>query len=91
MRAFEIINEGQSQFERLKANKVPLTDEEREKVMKSGAVWYHGPKETPVPAIWKSVDEKGNVKYVCNTHRAFQAKDTLDAAIKAYEFIEQTA
>ena len=92
MRASEIIKEAKkSEMEILKDNKIPLTDEEREKVMKAGAIWNHGPGGKPSPAIWKSKNSSGEIKYVCNTHRAYQAKDTLSAAITSYDFIETTA
>ena len=59
--------------------------------MDAGATWNHGPNGKASPAVWKSKDSSGKVKYVCNTHRAYQAKDTLAAAIKAYDFIESTS
>jgi len=74
----------------LKKNKVKLTDDERNEVMKAKAVWHHGPKGEATPAVWKSVI-KGETWYVTNTHRAYQAKKTLKAAIKAFDFIKTTA
>ncbi len=90
MRAFELF-EKKSEMEVLKDNKIPLDDKERAKVMKAGAVWHHGPEGKESPAVWKSKNSSGKVKYVCNTHRAYQAKDTLAAAIKAFDFIEGTS
>jgi len=74
----------------LKTNKKPLTDEERKKVMDAGAVWHHGPGGAKSPAVWKA-EVKGKTWYVCNTHRAYQCKDTLAKAIKAFDFIQTTA
>jgi len=75
----------------LKSNKVKLSDEEREKVMKAKAVWHPGNKDEPVPAVWKS-EVRGETWFVTNTHRAYQAEKTLDAAIKAFHnFIKGTA
>lgn len=74
----------------LKKNKKPLTKEERDVVMKAGAVWHHGPNGEETPGIWKSV-VKGKTWYVCNTHRAMLVKPTLKGAIKAFKFIKTTA
>lgn len=76
----------------LKAGKVKLTDEEREQVMKAGAVWHHNAvgQEKPTPGVWKSV-VRGKTWYVCNTHRAGTAKPTLKGAIKAFDFIKTTS
>jgi hypothetical protein len=80
-------------METLKAGKVKLTDEERDEVMKAGAVWHHAWKDgeqKPSPGVWKSI-VRGKPWYVCNTHRAGTAKPTLRGAIKAFEFIKTTA
>ena len=61
----------------LKQNRKTLTDAEREQVKAAGA------------SVWKAVVD-GKTWYVCNTHRAFQAKPTLAGAIKAYPAIEAT-
>jgi hypothetical protein len=79
------------EMETLKKNKVKLTPEERTEVMKAKAVWHHGADGAETPAIWKAV-VKDQTWYVTNTHRAYQAKKTLKAAIKAFhDFIKSTA
>ena len=74
----------------LKDNRTDLTDMERRKVMSRGAVWHPGNKDRPIPAVWKSV-VNGRTWYVCNTHRAYQAKRSIAAAINAFKFIKTTA
>lgn len=87
----EFLTEGTYDLKGLKKRKVPLTPEEREQVMKAGAVWHHGPSGEETPAVWKTTDSQGKTLYVCNTHRAGQVKPTLKGAIKAYDFIKTTA
>lgn len=80
-------------FEILKEHKVPLTPEEREKVMKSGAVWHysHSPGGKPVPAVWKSI-RGSKTTYVTHTHRAYNQAPTLEGAINRFhKFIKSTA
>ena len=89
-----LINEAKkSKFEKLKNNKVPLTDEEREKVMTAKAVWHHGPNGEETPAVWKSKDKKtGKVTYACHTHRLYQTAKSLGAAInKFHKYVKQSA
>lgn len=74
----------------LKDNRVELEDAERKEVMRRGAVWHHGPKGKPSPAVWKSVI-RGKTYYVCNTHRAAQVKPTLKGAIRSFDFIKTTS
>jgi hypothetical protein len=74
----------------LKKNKKPLTTEERDAVMKAGAVWHHGPNGEETPAVQKATI-KGKDWYWCATHRAYQCKPTLKGAIRAYDFIKTTA
>lgn len=74
-----------------KDNRIPLDKDERAEVMKRGAVWHHGPNGERSPAVWKGKNGKGEVKFICNTHRACQIKDTLKGAIKAFDFIKTTA
>lgn len=81
-----------SHFEVLKKNKVPLTPEERQRVMDSKAVWHHGPNGEETAAVWKSVDKSGKATYVTATHRAYNARPTLRGAISRYhKFIKGTA
>jgi hypothetical protein len=85
--------EKKSSFEVLKTNKKPLTPEEREEVMKSGAVWHRGSDDGAAsPAVWKSENSKGKKTYVTNTHRAFNTAPTLRGAIgRFHKFIKGTA
>lgn len=85
--------EAVSEFKKLEKNKVPLSDEEREEVMKRKATWNHGPGGKPSPAVWKSHDKKtGKTTYVTHTHRAFNTAPTLKGAIGRYhKFIKGTA
>ena len=79
-------------FKSLQKNKVNLTSEERERVMKAKAVWHQGPKGGPSSAVWKSVDKNGKTTYVTHTHRAFNTAPTLAGAIsKFHNFIKGTA
>ena len=80
-----------SHFQVLKEHRIELTPEERKKVMDADAVWHHGPGGAPSPAVWKAViDDK--TTFICNTHRAFQERNSLDAAIKIFHsFIKGTA
>ena len=82
-----------SKFAKLEDNKVPLTDEEREKVMNADAVWHHGPNGTPSPAVWKSKNPKtGKITYITHTHRAYNTAPTLKGAIGRYhDFIKGTS
>lgn len=91
MRFIEYLNE--SDFKTLQKNKVDLTPEERAEVMKSKAVWHHGPNGSPSPAVWKSVNPKtGKTTYITHTHRAYNTAPTLKGAIgKYHSFIKTTA
>lgn len=88
-----LLLEKKSELEVLEDNKVPLTDEEREKVMAADAVWHHGPNGKPSPAVWKSKHPKtGKITYVTATHRAYNTAPTLKGAIGRYhDFIKGTA
>lgn len=95
MKLFEVYNniltEVKSELKKLKNNKIPLTDEEREIVYKAKAVWYPNGKE--VSAIWKSKNPKtGEITYGCNTHRVYQTRKSLKAAINAFHnVVKETA
>jgi len=91
MKAKELTEAKKTEMEVLKANKIPLDDDERKKVMDAGAVWHHGKDGAPSPAVWKSKNSAGKIKYVCNTHRTYQVSDTLAAGIKSYESVERSA
>ena len=89
----DLITEKKSEFTKLEDNKVPLTDDERKKVMDADATWNHGPNGAPSPAVWKSEDPKtGKVTFITNTHRAYNTAPTLKGAISRYhKFIKGTA
>ena len=88
----EKATKARSAYERLKKNKKPLTDEERELVMKRKAVWHHGLNGEESPAVWKSVDKSGKTTYITATHRAYNTATTVKGAIKRYhDFIKGTA
>jgi len=74
----------ESEFEKLKKNKKPLTDEEREQCMKDEAVWHMNGDDKPSPAVWKSVDKNGKTTYITHTHRAYNTAPTLKGAISKY-------
>ena len=81
-------------FESLKKNKVPLTDQEREQCLKAEATWnsHPDPSKNPIPAVWKSKNKNGDVTYITNTHRAWRSAPTLKGAIRHYhDFIKGTA
>jgi hypothetical protein len=71
----------------LKANKIALEPEEREKAMKAKAVWHPGNHDKPTCAIWKSKRANGKIVYGCNTHRVYQTAATLDGAIKLFHTV----
>lgn len=89
----EQLLERKTKFEKLEDNKIPLTDEERKKVMDADAVWHFSHLNKPSPAVWKSKDKKtGKITYVTNTHRAYQDRPTLKGAISIFHsFIKGTS
>lgn len=88
-----LIEKKKNPFKTLQQNKEPLTPEEREQVMKSGAVWHMGSDNGAAsPAVWKSSDSKGKRTYVTHTHRAYNTAPTLRGAISRFhKFIKGTA
>jgi hypothetical protein len=84
-----VLKEGD--FKNLQKHKVALTSDERSKAMNAGATWHHGPNGERTCGIWKSDDKKGKIRYVCNTHRCYQSKETLSQAITAFKFVKTTA
>lgn len=84
----ELLSEKVSEFERLKRNKVKLSDEERKKVADAKAEWSDGGS-----AVWKSVCPKtGKTTYVTHTHRAYNTAPTVEGAISRFhKFIKSTA
>jgi hypothetical protein len=87
----EVLVEKMSAFEKLKKNKVALTSEERKECMDKKAVW-HMNGCGPSPAVWKSVDDKGKITFITNTHRAYNIAPTLKGAIgRFHDFIKSTA
>lgn len=91
-RSFLRQSKKKSEFVKLKEQKVPLTAEERKKVMDAKATWHFDGKG-PTPAVWKSVDKKtGKVTFITHTHRAYNTAPTLKGAISRYhKFIKTTA
>jgi hypothetical protein len=81
------LNESNStpKLESLKKGRRTLTPEERNQVVSAGAVWSDGS-----PGVWKSM-VNGKTWYVCNTHRSYECKPTIEGAIKSFEFIESTS
>lgn len=78
-------------FKTLKANKVPLTPEERAEVMQAKAVWHYSHLGRATPAVWKAVVD-GKDWYCTNTHRAYNVRPTLKGAIQRFhDFVKTTA
>ena len=68
-----------------------MSEDERKEVLKSKAVWHHGPKGEATPAVWKAIVD-GKTWYVANTHRAYNATSTLKGTIKKFhDFIKSTS
>lgn len=91
----EELNESKkkSELEKLEDNKIPLTDDERKKVMDADAVWHFSPSNKPSPAVWKSKNPKtGKITYITNSHRAYNTATTLKGAItRFHDFIKGTS
>jgi hypothetical protein len=88
----EFLIEKKNEFEKLKANKVSLTDDERAECFEKKAVWHFN-NGKPSAAVWKSVDpETKKVTFVTNTHRAYNTASTLKGAIgRFHKFIKGTS
>lgn len=86
-----LLEGGSYDFSDLKKRKVPLDPEERDHVMKSGAVWHMSHMKEPTPGVWKAKTKEGKVVYGCNTHRAYHLASTLKGAIRAFPRIESTS
>lgn len=89
-----------SDFQRLRDNKVSLTEDERKEVFRRGALWSYASSTDPntghwvqkVSAVWKSKKADGKFIFVTNTHRAYNTAPTLAGAISRYhKFIKTTA
>jgi hypothetical protein len=75
----------------LKKTKELLDGEERQKAMDAKCVWHMGKDGEASCAIWKA-KVNGKTWYVSNTHRCYQARPTLDGAIKAFhEVVKETS
>lgn len=64
-------------FKTLKANRKPLTDEERSACVRAKAVWLM---DKPTPAVWRS-EVDGKTYYVTNSPRLYNVRPTLEGAI----------
>lgn len=84
-------SKGHPDWKTFKKHKVPLTPEERKKVMGAKAVWHHGRGGGPSPAVSKAVIN-GKTWYETHTHRAINYAPTVEGAIGRYHrFVKGTA
>lgn len=82
---------GHPDFKTFKKNAVPLTPGERSLVMQSKAVWHHGKRGSPTPAVSKAVID-GKTWYETHTHRAINYARSVEGAIGRYhKFIKSTS
>ncbi len=81
-----------SEFERLKNNKVRLSEAERKIVKEMDAQWHPIGQKT-ISTVWKSKNpQSGKITYVTNTHRCYQTAPTLKGAIgKFHRVVKGTA
>ena len=86
-----LITEADYDYRHLKRNKVMLTPEEHDEVLKSGAVWDHPKTGEKTPGIWKAKTRSGITVYGSNTHRAISVKKSLSDAIKSFSWIKSTS
>jgi len=83
----EILSEAKSEFQILKANKKPLTADEKKICREKKATWSDGRM-----AVWKSVNKNGKTTYVTHTHRVYNTAPTLKGAIgRFHDFVKGTA
>ena len=88
----EFYKERKSEQQVLKENRIPLTREERNIVMARKAVWHQGLHGEETPAVWKSKNSRGEIRYATNTHRAIAiCKSLLEAVGRFHKFIKGTA
>ncbi len=73
-------------FKSLEDNTVPLSDEERKKVMKAKATFTFSHIKKPTAAVKKAVI-RGKTYYYSATHRCFQSATTLEKAIEDFHKI----
>jgi len=85
-----LLLEKDNEFQVLKKNRMQLDPDERKEVMDRKIVWHMNPGK-PSPAVWKSKNSRGEIRYVCNTHRAYRVSSTLKGAIKEFDFVKTTA
>jgi len=71
------------QIKTLKDHQKPLSEPERQQVMKAKAVWHMGKDGGPSPAVKKSV-VRGRTYFWSATHRCYQSASTLKQAIRDF-------
>ena len=86
-----LLLEKDNEIQVLKKNRMQLDPEERKEVMDRKVVWHNGPKGEAQPAVWKSKNSKGEIRYVCSTHRVYRVSPTLKGAIAEFGFVKTTA
>lgn len=73
------IAEKKNHLKVLKENRKDVSPEERKKIKSLGGVWSNGDL-----AVWKSVDSKGNITWVTNTHRAYETAKSIDSIVNKF-------
>lgn len=82
---------GHPDWKTFKKHRTPLTPEERKAVMDAKAVWHHGKRGAPTPAVSKAVID-GKTWFETHTHRALNYAKSVKGAIgRFHKFIEGTA
>jgi len=74
------------QIKTLKDHQKPLSEPERQQVMKAKAVWHMGKDGGPSPAVKKSV-VRGRTYFWSATHRCYQSASTLKQAIRDFHIV----